>query len=216
MSMKVLMLEQLEIARRIVTDGHENVPAWRIETPDGAWLILTRFDPDKPGQSDRALHLVRRFMAWKFAQAFVMTAETWLGPTITRTGEEAVTAVGASRSERLGVIQRIRRKGAAVEFGPLEWLAPEQMDYPVLDAPASSGGNRHRQGGGRADADLRRERRAPRAEDQLIVHLSDRGPNNALSMNDHFLTYVSESDTFRPRGKNGDQELQGPADPGDL
>ena len=122
------MLDQLAISRRIVTDGHENVPAWRIETPDGAWLILTRFDPDKPGQSDRALHLVRRFMAWKFAQAFVMTAETWLGPTVTRQGEEAVTAVGASRSERLGVIQRIRRKGAAVEFGPLEWLAPEQMD----------------------------------------------------------------------------------------
>jgi hypothetical protein len=47
------MLEQLAISRRIVTDGHEVVPAWRIETPDGAWLILTRFDPAKPGQSDR-------------------------------------------------------------------------------------------------------------------------------------------------------------------
>ena len=128
MSMKELMLEQLAMARSIVTDGHEVVPAWRIETPDGTWLILTRFDPDKPGQSDRALHLVRRFMAWQFAQAFVMTAETWLGPTVTRTGDEAVTAVGASRSERFGVIQRIRRKGAAVDFGPLEWLAPEQMD----------------------------------------------------------------------------------------
>ena len=58
MSMKDLMLEQLEISRRIVTDGHENLPAWRIETPDGAWLILTRFDPAKPGQSDRALYLV--------------------------------------------------------------------------------------------------------------------------------------------------------------
>jgi hypothetical protein len=68
MSMKALMLEQLEISRRIVADGHENVPAWRIETPDGAWLILTRFDPAKPWQSDRALYLVRRFMAWKFAQ----------------------------------------------------------------------------------------------------------------------------------------------------
>ena len=102
MSMKDLMLEQLEISRRIVTDGHENVPAWRIETPGGAWLILTRFDPDKPGQSDRALYLVRRFMAWKLAQAFVMTAETWLGPTVTRTGEEAVTAVGASGRSGLG------------------------------------------------------------------------------------------------------------------
>jgi hypothetical protein len=36
--------------------------------------------------------------------------------------------VGCSRSERLGVIQRINRKGATVEFGPLEWLAPEQLD----------------------------------------------------------------------------------------
>jgi hypothetical protein len=128
MSMKDRMLQQLAIARRIVTYGRENVPAWRIETPDGAWLILTRFDPDKPGQSDRALHLVRRFMAWKLAQAFVMTGETWLGPTVTRQGEEAVTAVGVSKSEWLGVVQRIRRNGASVEFGPLEWLEPEQMD----------------------------------------------------------------------------------------
>jgi hypothetical protein len=124
--MKGVILEQLAISRRIVSDGHEVVPAWRLETPDGAWLILTRFDPDKPGQFDRALHLVQRFMAWKLAQAFVMTAETWLADPCT--GEEAVTAVGASRSERLGVIQRIRRKGAAVEFGPFEWLAAEQMD----------------------------------------------------------------------------------------
>jgi hypothetical protein len=36
MSMKNLMLEQLENARRIATDGHENVPAWRVETPEGA------------------------------------------------------------------------------------------------------------------------------------------------------------------------------------
>ena len=47
-----------------------------------------------------------------------MTAETWLG--CHAPGEEAVTAVGASRSERHGVIQRIRRDGAAVEFSPLE------------------------------------------------------------------------------------------------
>ena len=33
MSMKDLMLEQLAIARRIVTDGHENIPAWRNAQP---------------------------------------------------------------------------------------------------------------------------------------------------------------------------------------
>ena len=135
MSIRDVMLEQLSVARRIVSDGHEVVPAWRIGTPDGDWLILTRFDPDKPGQSDRALYLVRRFMAWKLAQSFVLAAETWLdtrrtGVVIERsaTREEAVTAVGVSGSERLGVLQRIRRKGSDVEFGPLEWLSPEQMD----------------------------------------------------------------------------------------
>ena len=96
MSIRDVMLEQLSVARRIVTDGHEVVPAWRIESPHGAWLILTRFDPDKPGQRDRATYLIKRFMAWKFAQAFVLTAETWLGRP--RSGEEAVTAVGVSKS----------------------------------------------------------------------------------------------------------------------
>ena len=48
------MLEQLPVARRIVSDGHEVVPTWRIETPHGAWLIFTRFDPDKPSQHHRA------------------------------------------------------------------------------------------------------------------------------------------------------------------
>ena len=33
MSMKTMMLEQLAVSRRIVSDGHENIPAWRIERP---------------------------------------------------------------------------------------------------------------------------------------------------------------------------------------
>jgi len=121
------MLEQLSIARRIVTDGNEVIPAWRVGTAEGAWLVLTRFDPDKPEQRERALHLIRRFMAWKLDQSFVLSAETWLGSEITRTGEEAVLAVGTSRTEHLGVLQRIRRDGR-VTFGPLEWISPEQMD----------------------------------------------------------------------------------------
>lgn len=121
------MLEQLATARRIIEDGHEVIPAWRIEAPDGAFLVLTRFDPDKPGQSARAHHLIRRFMVWKLAQSFVLAAETWLGSGITRKGEEAVIAIGASRAERLGVLQRIRRT-PRLAIGPFEWLAPGQMD----------------------------------------------------------------------------------------
>ena len=54
MSLATIMLEQLAAARRIVEDGHEMVPAWRIATAEGTFLILTRFDTDKDEQRKRA------------------------------------------------------------------------------------------------------------------------------------------------------------------
>jgi hypothetical protein len=82
------------LGEAIARDGHEVVPAWRILAPDGDFLILTQFDPDKPEQRERAFALVPRFMAWKLATGFVLTAETWLGPERTRSGEEAVLTIG--------------------------------------------------------------------------------------------------------------------------
>ena len=79
MSLAEIMLEQIAVARRIVEDGHEVLPAWRITTPEGSYLVLTRFDTDKPQQRERALMLIGRFMVWKMATSFVLTAETWLG-----------------------------------------------------------------------------------------------------------------------------------------
>jgi hypothetical protein len=51
-------------------------------------------------------------MAWKCATGFVLTAETWLGPERTRSGEEAVLTIGVSHHERMAVIRRIRRTPA--------------------------------------------------------------------------------------------------------
>ena len=127
MSLATTMLELLAVARRIVREGHEVVPAWRIETSEGAFLILTRFDPDKPTQRERAHSLISRFMVWKMATSYVLTVETWLGPEKTRTGEEGLLAIGVSRHERLAVMQRIRR-GDAVSFDDPEWLLPHQVD----------------------------------------------------------------------------------------
>ena len=127
MQLKDAMLDQLAVARRIVTDGHPVVPAWRIRCADGDWLVLTRFDHDKPGQRDRAVTLMKRFMAWKLAQSFILTTETWIGSVETRAGEEAIATVGMSRAERLGILQIIRRNGA-VRFEPPLWLSIEQMD----------------------------------------------------------------------------------------
>jgi hypothetical protein len=139
MSLRELMLEELAGGLRIVRDGHGIVPAWRIITPEGQFVILTRFDPDQPDQRERMLTLVPRFMAWKRATSFVLTAETWLGPERTRSGEEAVVAIGVSHRERLGVMRRLRRTPGPV-FMPPEWLRPEFLDetyFRLLPSGAS-------------------------------------------------------------------------------
>ena len=127
MSLSEIMLEQLGVARAIVEDGNEVVPAWTITTPEGAFLIFTGFDDDEPEQRQRALHLVARFMAWKMATSFVLTAETWLGAEVTRAGDEALLVIGASRQESLAVLQGILR-GDAVGFAEPMWLAPHHVD----------------------------------------------------------------------------------------
>ena len=106
MSLVDIMLDQLATARRIVEDGAEVTPAWRIATPERSYLVLTRFDTDKPEQRERALFLISRFMAWRMATSFVLTAETWVGPMISRSGQEALFVVGVSRHERRAAISR--------------------------------------------------------------------------------------------------------------
>ena len=127
MSLATIMLEQLAATRRIVEDGHAMVPAWRIATAEGTFLILTRFDTDKDEQRTRAQYLISRFMVWKMATSFVLTAETWLGAEKTHHGDEAPLAIGVSRHERLAVLQRIQR-GDAVGFSEPMWLAPHHVD----------------------------------------------------------------------------------------
>jgi hypothetical protein len=73
MSLRNLMLEDLERGLAIFRAGHEIVPSWRILSPEGDFVIVTRFDPDKPDQREQMLALVPRLMAWKLATAFVLT-----------------------------------------------------------------------------------------------------------------------------------------------
>ena len=64
--------------------------------------------PAKSEQRERALLLVSRFMTWRLATSFVLTAEMRL--SVEGSAEEAILAVGVSRRERVGLVQRIRRR----------------------------------------------------------------------------------------------------------
>jgi hypothetical protein len=97
------------------------------QTTTSPWCSMTRFHTDKPEQRERALRLISRFMAWKMATSFVLAVETWLGPEVTRTGDEALLVVGVSYHERLAAMQRLQRADVGT-FGEVEWLEPEQVD----------------------------------------------------------------------------------------
>lgn len=139
------LTEQLAAARRVVTSGSVVIPAWRIGTPDGEYLILTQYDETEPEQIQRGLYLIGRFMAWKLATSFVHTAE---GTHRDERGREHEHIVGAgiSRAQVIGARQRIMRTAnsrawgsTAVEFGHLEPFQGRDAVDPLLLALLPSG-----------------------------------------------------------------------------
>ena len=125
MSLVDIMIDQIGDARRTLEDGKPVVPVWVIKTPDGSYRVYTEFDAAKPEQRERALLLVSRFMTWRLATSFVLTAEMRFSTE--ESGEEAILAVGVSRQERVGLVQRIRRRDPLSLTSP-EWLTAEQID----------------------------------------------------------------------------------------
>ena len=99
-------------------------------TPEGSYLVITRFDSDNPKQRQRVLHLVSHFVAWMLATSFVLTAETWIGTEPAR--DEAILVVGVSRQERISLLQRIEERDPLV-LGPPEWLTADQIDEAYID-----------------------------------------------------------------------------------
>ena len=103
MSLVDIMIDQMGDARRTLEDGKPVVPVWVIATPEGCYRVYTEFDTAKPEQRERALLLVSRFMTWRLAISFVLTAEMRLSTG--ESGEDAILAVGVSRHERVGLVQ---------------------------------------------------------------------------------------------------------------
>ena len=98
-------------------------PQFRIATPEGDWVVvMTLPDDEKPRA--RRLQLVSDFMAWKAARAFTIANEL--------KEPDCVYAMGVAPMELHACLSRITR-GAAPDFGPVEWLdGQEGSDIPRL------------------------------------------------------------------------------------
>jgi hypothetical protein len=114
------MLAQINMAKRTIINGNRVIPTWRIEAADGPWLIHTRLHHSHPGENERILHLVRRFMAWKHAEAFVLVGCTRLSFISENSLEEAVISMAGARDGlRVAYLERIHPE-PRVSFGPRE------------------------------------------------------------------------------------------------
>ena len=127
MSLIDIMIDQMGTARRTLENGQPLVPTWQIATPEGRYQLVTEFDSSRPELRERVMRLVSRFMAWKLATSFVLTAEVWFGPEFKHGGEEAILSVGVSRHERTALVQRIRKRDPLTFTSP-EWLQADQID----------------------------------------------------------------------------------------
>ena len=103
--------KELAFSVRVIRDGHEVVPRFLIETPDGAFTILCPL-PDAHQVRIARLQLVSRFMAYRMATKFIFSTEL-MEP-------DAVSAVAVSRRSALAGVRLIERKPLA--FSQTQWI----------------------------------------------------------------------------------------------
>ena len=119
--LRALILEELAFSQRVVREGHEVVPRFRILAPDGEHTVMVQL-PDDLSERVERMRVVRAFMIWKAATGFVHSSEL-ITP-------DAITACAVTREDVTGGLQRIRRK--PLGFEEVEWFGRESIGDDVL------------------------------------------------------------------------------------
>lgn len=119
--MRATMIEELALSEKIVRDGHEVVPRFRVITPEGQWIVFVPL-PDDLEERYRRMQLVGAFMAWKMATGFVLCNEL-LEP-------DAICVAYVSRSERVLALRKISRE--PLSFGEPLWFDGSAIGEEVL------------------------------------------------------------------------------------
>jgi hypothetical protein len=124
MTLYEVLISELKLSQRIVSDGDVVVPRFRIMGPEGHFVILMEL-PDDAKERDRRMRLIAGFMTWKMAQGFVLSVET--------KSPDAITSFAVTRSGCGGFMRRITR-GRTLSFAPAEGLGPQDVgdDLPAL------------------------------------------------------------------------------------
>ena len=119
--MRNLILEELTLSERIICAGHEVVPRYRIFAPDGEHTMMVQLPNDIAVRNER-LSVVRAFMIWKAASAFVQSSEL-IEPN-------AIASIAVTRDGVSGALRRITPKPLA--FAAHEWFGRESVGDDIV------------------------------------------------------------------------------------
>jgi len=128
--MRDLVLDELRFSAAVILSREEVVPRFRIEVKGEPGYMLFVPLPDDLKERNWRMSLVSAFMAWKGADAFVMSTEL-MEP-------DAAVSVGVNRGGAVAALRPILRKPLSV--GAIEWLDRTQIgdEVPSLLPPRSA------------------------------------------------------------------------------
>ena len=118
--MRDLIDKELAFSCGVIRDGHEVVPRFLINTPDGGYTIFCPL-PDSIEVRFAHMNLVSRFMVYRMATSFVMSSEL--------EEPDAVSSVFVRGGEAEAGVRLIERD--PLKFSSTMWLDAEQIGDEV-------------------------------------------------------------------------------------
>jgi hypothetical protein len=98
---EAILLEELAFSEKVIRDGHEVVPRFRVFSHEGEFCVLVPLPDEEEGRA-QALSLVATFMALKLASGFILACEL-IEP-------DALMALAVSRNVAEGYVAPINRE----------------------------------------------------------------------------------------------------------
>lgn len=120
--LKNALLEELGVSEAIVRDGHVVIPRFRIVAPREQFVILLRLPVDTAEHQER-IHLLRLFIAWKMATAFILSGELH--------DPHSISSLAVACDACHGIIRRINR-GPPLFFAPITALAEADIERGLI------------------------------------------------------------------------------------
>lgn len=120
--MKEKLLEELRFSACIVLAGEEVTPRFLVFCPEGEWHVLVPLPEDIEVRQLR-MRLLRGFMAWKSATAFIMSSQL-AAPSV-------IASIAVGQDQVLCAARPVLWE-ATRTLGPIEWWPSERVGAEIV------------------------------------------------------------------------------------